>query len=152
MIETGIMPETITFQGENGMKRSLVVGMLLVAVLMNSAWAVGALFARRPLSNDSMKTLWLTNYNADVTITDQIAVTHVDQTFKNESNQQLEGIFVFPLPANAIVTELALWINGVRTVASVKDRDTARQICSSTPFTTVPIRLQAMLYGPACRY
>jgi Ca-activated chloride channel family protein len=110
------------------MKRTIVLATLLIAVLVNSVSAVGALFARRPLSNDSMKTLWLTNYNADVTITDQIAVTHVDQTFKNESGMQLEGIFVFPLPANAIVTELALWINGVRTVASVKDRDTARQI------------------------
>jgi Ca-activated chloride channel family protein len=113
------------------MKRSIILATLLIAVLVNSASAVGALFARRPLSNDSMKTLWLTNYNADVTITDQIAVTHVDQTFKNESGLQLEGIFVFPLPANAIVTELALWINGVRTVASVKDRDTARQIFDS---------------------
>ncbi|MBN2037877.1 MAG: VWA domain-containing protein [Chitinispirillaceae bacterium] len=113
------------------MKRCGVIGMLLVAILFQSAPAVGALFARRPLSNDSMKTLWLTNYNADVTITDQIAVTHVDQTFKNETAQQLEGIFVFPLPANAIVTELALWINGIRTVASVKDRDTARHIFDS---------------------
>ena len=110
------------------MNRRIILAMLLIAVLINSVSAVGALFARRPLSNDSLRTLWLTNYNADVTITDQIAVTHVDQTFKNESNQQLEGIFVFPLPANAIVTELALWINGARTVASVKDRDTARQI------------------------
>ncbi|MBN1130513.1 MAG: VWA domain-containing protein [Chitinispirillaceae bacterium] len=113
------------------MNRCLVLGVLLVTMLAGSASAVGALFARRPLSNDSMKTLWLTNYNADVTITDQIAVTHVDQTFRNETSQQLEGIFVFPLPANAIVTELALWINGVRTVASVKDRDTARQIFDS---------------------
>jgi Ca-activated chloride channel homolog len=113
------------------MKRSIILAALMIAVFINSASAVGALFARRPGSNDSLKTLWLTNYNADVTITDQIAVTHVDQTFKNESNQQLEGIFVFPLPANAIVTELALWINGVRTIASVKDRDTARQIFDS---------------------
>jgi len=35
-------------------------------------------------------------------------------------------VFVFPLPENAVITELALWINGVRVVAKVMDSDTAK--------------------------
>ena len=73
-----------------------------------------------------MSALWLEKYDASVTITDQMAVTHVDQTFKNETSNRLEGIFIFPLPDNAIVTELALWINGVRVVGSVMANDTAQ--------------------------
>jgi Ca-activated chloride channel family protein len=89
-------------------------------------FSVGALYARRPLSNEAGVPLWLKKYDVDVKITDQIAVTHVDQTFQNETNTRLEGIFVFPLPDNAVVTELALWINGQRVVAKVMDSDTAR--------------------------
>ncbi len=102
--------------------------MCLVLVLLafaSSTHAVGALYARRALSNDSGTALWLEKYNADVKITDQIAVTHVDQTFKNETSNRLEGVFVFPLPDNAVITELALWINGQRVVAKVMDSDTA---------------------------
>jgi Ca-activated chloride channel homolog len=101
------------------MKR-IVCLALFTALLCNSgAFALGALYARRPLSTETSTPLWLEKYDASVTITDQIAVTHVDQTFKNETSNRLEGVFIFPLPDNAVVTELALWINGVRQVAKI---------------------------------
>jgi|WetSurMetagenome_2_1015567.scaffolds.fasta_scaffold00392_10 Ca-activated chloride channel homolog len=109
------------------MKKMLCV-MMAVLVCAGSASAVGALYARRAFSNDSGVPLWLETYDVSVKVTDQIAVTHVDQTFKNETNQTLEGVFVFPLPENAVVTELALWINGQRVVAKVMSSDTAQQI------------------------
>jgi Ca-activated chloride channel family protein len=107
------------------MKRFACIA-LLVGLLFNSTFAIGALYARRALSSDAPKPLWLEKYDASVTITDQMAVTHVDQTFKNETANRLEGIFIFPLPDNAIVTELALWINGKRVVGNVMESDTAR--------------------------
>ena len=100
--------------------------VLLIGLMYSSSFAVGALYARRALSSDNATPLWLEKYDASVTITDQMAVTHVDQTFKNETSNRLEGIFIFPLPENAIVTELALWINGVRVVGSVMANDTAQ--------------------------
>jgi Ca-activated chloride channel family protein len=112
------------------MKRSALIA-LLVCTLYGSTFAIGALYARPAGSSDNSTPLWLTSYEADVKISDQIAVTHVDQTFKNESYMNMEGIFMFPLPDNAIVTELALWINGVRTVGSVMESDTARSVYNS---------------------
>ncbi|HEX7511324.1 MAG TPA: VIT and VWA domain-containing protein, partial [Chitinivibrionales bacterium] len=100
--------------------------VLLIGLMYSSSFAVGALYARRAQSSDNAIPLWLEKYDASVTITDQMAVTHVDQTFKNETSNRLEGIFIFPLPENAIVTELALWINGVRVVGSVMANDTAQ--------------------------
>ena len=113
------------------MKQLASIALLLCA-LYGSSFAIGALYARQPLSSDISKPLWLKSYQADVKITDQIAVTHVDQIFQNESNMRMEGIFMFPLPDNAIVTELALWINGVRTVGSVMESDTARSVYQNT--------------------
>jgi Ca-activated chloride channel family protein len=112
------------------MKR-VIMAAIAVVVLSSSVFALGALYARRPSVDENMQPLWLERYTADATITDQIAVTHVDQTFKNETSNRLEGIFIFPLPQGAIVTELALWVNGVRVVASIKENDTARAIYNS---------------------
>ena len=104
---------------------------LVCLMSVQSLFAVGALYARRALSNDQGVPLWLEKYDATVKITDQMAVTHVDQTFKNETYQRLEGIFIFPLPKNAVVTEVALWINGVRVLGEAMEKDTARMIYQS---------------------
>ena len=106
--------------------KKLLCMLMAVLICAGSASAVGALYARRAFSNDSGAPLWLENYDVSVKVTDQIAVTHVDQTFKNETTRRLEGVFVFPLPENAVITELALWINGQRVVAKVMSSDTAQ--------------------------
>jgi Ca-activated chloride channel homolog len=108
--------------------KKLVFALLVLLLAEVPVHAVGALYARRARTNDTGVPLWLKSYDAEVTITDQMAVTHVDHIFKNETSNQLEGIFVFPLPEGAVVTELALWINGQRVVGDVMERDTARAI------------------------
>ncbi|MBN1308229.1 MAG: VWA domain-containing protein, partial [Chitinispirillaceae bacterium] len=111
--------------------RKIVFTLSVLMIGYTSIFAVGALFARRPLTNDPGTPLWLKSYDATVSIIDQIAVTHVDHVFKNESSSRLEGIFVFPLPEGSIVTELALWINGTRVTGDVMERDTARAVYES---------------------
>ena len=108
--------------------RFLKAFLLLAVMLSGSVFAVGSLYARRALSSDPGVPLWLKSYDADMTIADQMAVTHVDQVFKNETYQRMEGIMVFPLPPDAIVTEVALWINGVRVLGEVMEKDTARAV------------------------
>lgn len=126
------------------MKHRITLTIIVLSVF-NSAFALGALYARRPGSSTDMQPLWLKEYHADVKVTDQIAVTHVDQTFRNESPQRLEGIFFFPLPENAIVTELALWINGERVVGDVMEKDTARAIYNAIVRRSIdPALLESM--------
>lgn len=111
--------------------KKFVFALLILMLAQVPVHAIGALYARRALSNTTGTPLWLKSYDAEVTITDQMAVTHIDHTFKNETSSRLEGIFVFPLPRGAVVTELALWINGVRVVGDVMERDTARAVYES---------------------
>lgn len=112
--------------------RIAIIAIFLMFLMMESTFALGALYARKPLSKTDSRPLWLKTYDADVTITDQMAITHVDQTFKNETNQRLEGIFIFPLPENAIVTKLILWMNGHPVEGKVLDSDTAESIFENT--------------------
>jgi Ca-activated chloride channel homolog len=61
-------------------------------------------------------------------ITDQVAVTHVEQVFENDTPFLLEGVYFFPLPDNVSITEFAMWEGDKRMVGEVRSRDEARRI------------------------
>ncbi len=103
------------------------LSLLVLLFIQTSSYGIGALYARRALSEENATPLWLKTYDAEVTITDQMAVTHITHVFPNETNMQLEGLFIFPLPENAVITELALWENGVRKLGVAMESKTARQ-------------------------
>ncbi|MCI0515159.1 VWA domain-containing protein [candidate division KSB1 bacterium] len=108
-------------------KKLLLVVCLLGLILAKttSSWAVGALFVRPLWSTQTHTLMWIKNVDTRVTIQDQIAATHLDQTFYNEMNTQVEAVFVFPLPEGALITELVYWFNGQRYVARVRELQAA---------------------------
>ena len=65
-------------------------------------------------------------HRVNVTIQDQIAVTHVDQVFHNPNDWQIEGTYVFPIPTEATVTEFTLWIDGEPVQGEVLSAEEAR--------------------------
>lgn len=69
-------------------------------------------------------------HRVTVTITNQVATTHVDQLFRNDNSFQVEGIYIFPLPADATVSEFAIWMDGQKVEGKVLAADEARQIYS----------------------
>jgi len=109
-------------------KMILFRGMLMFFVLLGfteSIHAVGALFSRPRWSNVEYKKMWIQKIDASIDIQEQIAVTHIDQTFFNEMNQSVESIYIFPLPENAVITQLVYWVNGQRFVAAIRERQEA---------------------------
>jgi Ca-activated chloride channel family protein len=73
---------------------------------------------------------WLTirYHRVNVTIEDQVAVTHVEQEFVNEYDWEMEGTYIFPLPEGAAVSEFAMWVDGKRVEGSILQADEARAI------------------------
>jgi Ca-activated chloride channel family protein len=61
-------------------------------------------------------------------INDQVAVTHVEQIFENDTPYVLEGVYFFPLPDNVSITEFAMWDGDKRLVGEVRSRDEARRV------------------------
>jgi Ca-activated chloride channel family protein len=61
-------------------------------------------------------------------IEDQVATTHIDQLFVNDNDWMLEGVYLFPLPAGATVSELTMWVDGVPIESKILEADEARQI------------------------
>lgn len=64
-------------------------------------------------------------------ITDQVAVTHVEQVFENDTPFVLEGVYFFPLPDNVSITEFVMWDGDKRLVGEVRSREEARRIYDS---------------------
>jgi len=65
---------------------------------------------------------------ATVRVTDQIAVTRVEQAFYNPNPQGLEGTFVFPVPKGAHLDKFTMEIDGRQVEAELLPADKARGI------------------------
>lgn len=66
--------------------------------------------------------------NIDVKIEGQVATTHVEQVFRNDTPYTLEGTYFFPIPETASIVEFAIWENGKKLVGEVRSREEARRV------------------------
>src|SRR5882757_5109305 len=78
----------------------------------------------RPLPNE----LPVKSIQLDTKIVGQVATTHVEQVFRNDTQYTLEGTYFFPIPDNAAIVEFAIWENGKKLVGEVRSREEARRI------------------------
>lgn len=67
-------------------------------------------------------------HRVTVTIEDQVATTRVDQLFRNDFDFTVEGTYMFPIPAEAAVSDFAMWVDGERLPGQVLSAEEARQI------------------------
>jgi Ca-activated chloride channel family protein len=72
--------------------------------------------------------LEVVRHDVHVDIEEQLATTTVDQEFYNPNNSRLEGYYLFPLPAGAVIKNFSMWIDGKETQAELLDAAKARGI------------------------
>jgi ferric-dicitrate binding protein FerR (iron transport regulator) len=94
-----------------------------------SQYAGGALTVNDPSGQAAQ--LSLRKYHIDVHIEDGFARTTIDQTYFNHTNRRLEGTFHFPLPPDASLSRLAMYVNGKLMEGGMAERDFARQTFES---------------------
>jgi len=81
-----------------------------------------------PLSSTPLSVKY---HQVTVTIENQVARTHVDQVFVNDSAFALEGTYIFPLPPDATVSGFAMWADGQKIEGKVLSREEARAVYES---------------------
>lgn len=64
----------------------------------------------------------------DTKISGQVATTHVEQVFRNDTPHTLEGTYFFPIPETASIVEFSIWENGKKLTGEVRSREEARRI------------------------
>jgi Ca-activated chloride channel family protein len=113
----------------------VVVQLLLVAFAVKSARAQGVIVPR-PCPPDTEcarrgplpRSLPIRSIKIDTKIAQQVATTHVEQVFRNDTDLTLEGTYFFPVPETASVSEFAIWDGSRRLVGEVRSREEARRI------------------------
>jgi len=68
------------------------------------------------------------NTDVEMKVTGMIARAKVTQTFKNETAQWLEGVYVFPLPEDAAVDQLKMFVGDRIIEGKIKPREEAKRI------------------------
>lgn len=102
---------------------SVVVAGAL-AVWTGSAWGAGLLHPKgSPDAGAHLET-----HAARVVLQNGFARTEVDQVFGNDTDRDFEAVYTFPLPKQASLSELSLWIDGREVVGEVVEKERAREI------------------------
>jgi len=110
---------------------TLFFSILLAAVVTIPILADGIIIIDPPPTPPPYNwSPWLTirYHYVDITIQDQVATTHVDQVFRNDSPVAAEGTYVFPLPPGAVVQQFLMWVDGEKIEGKVLPADEARAI------------------------
>ncbi len=85
---------------------------------------LGELRARKPgQTKEKDRAVRLSRHGVKVRIVDVVARTEVDETFSNDTDEELEGIFRFPLPPGAQIEKLSLEVDGKMIDGAFVDRD-----------------------------
>lgn len=100
----------------------LVFSVLFLAA--SQAAAIGLLIP----NDDGVRPFDVERHRATVTITNNAAVTTVEQVFRNHTNRPMEAVFVFPIPEDGTVSDFSLWIEGKKTKGAILEKDEARAI------------------------
>ena len=116
-------------------KRLLATFFLLLVFLFPS---VTLLYAQGTIAPEpppvDMPPIWrmdgleIEYQRVNVTIRDQVATTHIEQLFVNNHDRMLEGVYLFPLPQGATVSQLTMWVNGQAIEAKILEKEEAREI------------------------
>ncbi len=89
------------------MYRWLIVSLLGVIVASNSQ-ARGLLIPEEK----TLPPLAMVYHRVDIKIEDQVAITTVEQSFRNHTDRELEATYIFPIPKGASVDKFTMWVDG----------------------------------------
>jgi len=113
------------------MRAKIFTGMLVIfifsIIMVNLGFADGMMIGYIPSRPSVPKPLPIKYHRVQVAIDNQVASTSIDQVFKNDSDTDLEGTYIFPLPETATITEFAMYMDGKKIIGEILDKDKARQ-------------------------
>ena len=106
----------------------IILWLLVVGIFAGTeARAAGLL---KPAHGESAP-IAIRSHQVQVTINNGFAKTQVDQVFFNGGSQDVEVVYTFPLPKQASLSELSLWLDGKESHGEVVEKGRARALYES---------------------
>lgn len=106
------------------MRRILLSALALTLAAAGSASAAGLLVP----ADVKLPPLAMVHHRVDIAIEDQVAVTTVEQAFRNHTDRQLEATYIFPIPKGASVNKFTMWVGETETTGELLDAKKASQV------------------------
>jgi Ca-activated chloride channel family protein len=111
------------------MKRTVGLTLALVVLLSGVALADGFIIPRPPHPDTPPPpNLSIKYHHVDIEIDDQVAQTAVDQIFINNYHQDLEGTYIFPIPADASISKFSMYVGGEEIKGEILEKNEARRV------------------------
>jgi Ca-activated chloride channel family protein len=104
--------------------------LCVVAALLTLAGTAGAHGLLIP-EERTLPPLAMLNHKVVIAIDDQVALTRVEQTFRNHTDRQLEATYIFPVPKGASVNRFSMWVDGKETRGELVEAKKAAEIYTS---------------------
>ena len=105
-------------------KRFAVLLVLAGFIACRCASATGVLLPE----DKQLPPLGVKSHRVSVQVRDGVATTKLTEVFFNSTDRRLEATYVFPIPAEAALTDFAMYINGKRQGGEIVEAERARQI------------------------
>lgn len=93
-------------------------------VATSSAPAAGLLIPE----DKKLPPLAMVNHKVTVSIDEQVAITTVEQTFRNHTDRNLEATYLFPVPKGASVDKFTMWVDGKEMGGELLDAKHAHKV------------------------
>ena len=135
--------ETLTVRGPRGSQRRVAERSVLrvrsdelEALETDPAWLVGyeanasteALGSLLANVDGRDVPLSIRYHKVTVDVRDQIARTVIEEAFVNHTSEVLEGVFYFPLPADASISGFGMWVGDELVQGDIVEKERAREI------------------------
>ncbi len=104
-----------------------LIAIMLLALLMILGARARAAGLLKPTNGDA-SDVFIKSHRVNVVINNGFAKTEVDQVFGNNSDIDLEAIYTFPIPKQASLSEVSLWIDDQEVVGEVLEKKKAREV------------------------
>ncbi|AKT37184.1 VIT domain-containing protein [Chondromyces crocatus] len=105
----------------------------------------GRMTARVPGTERVISGVRLVSHHVSATVRDGFARTTIEEEFQNDTGQVLEGRYVFPLPPDASISRLALYVGDELIEGEIVERPQAARIFKGIVDDTVRPRDPALL-------
>ena len=104
----------------------LILVISIIGLCQDSDWKRGKIIPIPPI--EIKNPIKLISEDSKIEINNNIVKVTKKQTYKNISHRQMEGIYIFPLPNDALINEFSLFINNEPIRAEIVNSDEAKKI------------------------
>ncbi|MFP4027781.1 MAG: VIT and vWA domain-containing protein [Candidatus Brocadiia bacterium] len=105
-------------------KNRSVAAVVIAFFVCRAVFATGLMIPKK----ENLPPLGIKSHRVRVEVKDGVATTELTEVFLNSTKRRLEATYIFPVPADAALTDFAMYINGKRKSGEVVEASKARRI------------------------